>query len=67
MEIILQHLLVFLLQDFEILLGIIFYERQIKYSPILVQVAALLFLYLKPAEVYHLLSELISNSNESHK
>jgi len=48
----------------EIILALLFKERHIKHSPMMVQVASLLLLFLRPAEVYHVLVELINSSQE---
>lgn len=46
----------------EIMLALLFKERHIKHSPMMVQVASLLLIYLRPAEVYHVLIALVNTS-----
>ena len=46
----------------EIMLALLFKERQIKHSPMMVQVASLLLIFLKPSEVYHVLIALVNTS-----
>lgn len=50
------------LHQLEIILAILFNERHIKHSPMMAQVASLLLIFLKPSEVYFVLSELVSSS-----
>lgn len=50
------------LHNLDILMSILFTERHIKHSPVLIQVGALLLLFLKPAEAYHVLIELVNSS-----
>ncbi len=53
------------IHQLEIILAMLFKERNIKHSPVMVQVASLLLLYLKPAEVYVILAELVSSSTNA--
>ena len=46
------------------ILSLIFKENHIKHSPMMVTVASLLLIFMKPSEVYHVLLELLSSSNE---
>jgi hypothetical protein len=55
------------LKELEIILALLFKERHIKHSPMMVQVASLLLIFLKPAEVYHVLVEMINSSQEAFK
>jgi len=48
--------------DLEIILALLFKERHIKHSPMMVTVASLLLIFLKPSEVYHVLAEMITSS-----
>lgn len=48
------------LEELEIILALLFKERHIKHSPMMIPVCSLLLIYLKPAEVYHLMAELIT-------
>lgn len=48
------------LHQLEIILALLFKERNVKHSPVLVQVASLLLLFMKPAEVYQVVAELIA-------
>jgi hypothetical protein len=50
------------INQLDIIMAVLFNERHIKHSPMLIQVGAILMLYLKPAEVYHVLIELINSS-----
>ncbi len=53
--------------ELEIILSLLFKERHIKHSPMMITVASLLLIFMKPSEVYHVLSELISSSQEMFK
>lgn len=55
------------LEELEIILALLFKERHIKHSPMMIPVASLLLIYLKPAEVYHLMAELVTQSFETLK
>lgn len=51
----------------EIVLALLFKERHIKHSPMMLQVAALLLIFMKPAEVYHILLDLVNSSQDVFK
>jgi hypothetical protein len=53
--------------ELEIILALLFKERHIKHSPIMVTVASLLLIFLKPSEVYHVVAELVNSSLEAFK
>ena len=50
----------------EIILALLIKERLIKHSPFMTVVASMLLIYLKPFEVYFVLSEMIKSSQEAH-
>jgi hypothetical protein len=50
-----------------VIIAMIFKERHIKHSPLMVQVAHLLMTFMRPSEVYHVLIELFNSSNEAFK
>lgn len=54
-------------QEFDVLMSVLFTERLIKHSPMLIHVGNLLMLYLKPCEVYHILIELINSSKANYQ
>lgn len=53
--------------ELEIILTLLFKERHIKHSPMMISVASLLIIFMKPSEVYFVLSELINSSTEIQK
>ena len=55
------------LNELEILLALLFQEKHVKHSPMMVQVASLLLIFLKPSEVFHVLSKLVESSQEAFK
>jgi hypothetical protein len=48
------------LDELEIIMALLYKERHIKHSPLMIPVTSLLLIYLKPAEVYHLVAELLT-------
>ena len=48
-------------------MAIIFKERGIKHSPMIVPIASVLLIYMPPGEVYHVLIEMIKKSVEAFK
>lgn len=55
------------LHELEIILALLFKEGHIKHSPMMISVASLLLIFLKPSEVYHVMSELVHSSQEMFK
>lgn len=55
------------LHELEIILSLLFKERHIKHSPMMISVASLLLIFMKPSEVYHVMSTLIESSSEMLK
>jgi hypothetical protein len=55
------------MHELEIILALLFKEKHIKHSPMMVSVASLLLIFMKPSEVYHVLLELINSSMEMFK
>ena len=53
--------------DLEIILSLLFKHRGIKHSPMLIPVGSLLLIFMKPSEVYFVLSHLVDTSEESFK
>ena len=51
----------------EVVLALLFKERHIKHSPMMVSIASLLIIFMTPAEVYHVLVELYNSSTEAFK
>jgi hypothetical protein len=47
------------IHELEIILSLLFKERNIKTSPMMVTIASILLVFMKPGEVYHVLSEMI--------
>lgn len=52
-------------EELEIVLALIFKEKQIKHSPLMVTVASLLLVFMKPSEVYHILQSLCQSSHDA--
>lgn len=52
-------------EELEIVLALLFKERHIKHSPLMVSVASLLLLFMKPSEVYHILQHLLQTSQDA--
>ena len=50
------------LHELEIIIALLFKERHIKHSPMMISVASLLLIFLKPSEVYHVMAELVNSS-----
>lgn len=50
-----------------IIIAMIFKERHIKHSPLMISVGHLLLVFMKPSEVYHILIELYNSSTEAFK
>ena len=55
------------LDELEVILALLFKERQIKHSPLTIPVCSMLLIYLKPCEVFHIMSELLTSSHETLK
>lgn len=55
------------LQELEIILSLLFKERHIKHSPMMISVASLLLIFMKPSEAYHVMSTLVESSYEMFK
>ena len=49
-------------KELEILLALLFKEKHIKHSPMMANVASLLMIFLRPAEVSHVLSKMVESS-----
>ena len=49
------------------MLALLFKEKHIKHAPMMVNVASLLLIFLKPSEVYHVLVKMIDSSQEAFK
>ena len=47
------------LKELEIMLALLFKEKHIKHAPMIVNVASLLLIFLKPSEVYHILLKMV--------
>src|SRR5215217_7189085 len=62
-----KHLNEYGLRELEIMLALLFKEKHIKHSPMMVNVASLLLIFLKPSEVYHVLQKMVENSQEAFK
>ena len=55
------------LHSLEMILSMLFKEKGIKHSPLIANVANLLLVFLKPAEVYYVLISLCKSSEELFK
>lgn len=55
------------MKELEIMLALLYKEKQVKHSPMMIHVASLLMIFLKPAEVYSVLSQLVESSQEAFK
>jgi hypothetical protein len=42
-------------EELEIILALVFKEKHIKHSPMMISVASLLLIFMKPSEVYHVM------------
>jgi hypothetical protein len=54
------------LSRLELLMALLFKNHAITYSPMIIHIVGLLLIYLKPSEVYFVLSELISRAKEAY-
>lgn len=55
------------LDELNLIIAMIFKERHIKHSPLMISVGHLLMVFMRPSEVYHVLVELVNSSSEAFK